>query len=210
MRDVKIIPIEYGKSVLPEIMVFADGDAEKNCPIVFKIFLLQMSGKMVLVDAGCETMPGFSMCDFVGSVKALEEKGVKAEEITDVILTHAHHDHIECVKYFEKANIYLQKEEYEAAKPYLNENMKLILFNEYLELVPGISIVKIGGHSKGSCVVEIAEGEKTTVIAGDECYLRECLTRMCPTGASYCPERSKAFLQKYTKDNYRVLLCHDE
>lgn len=209
MSDVKIIPIEYGKSVLPESMVFADGDAEKSCPIVFKIFLMQTAGRMILADAGCETMPGFVMTDFIGSVKALEEKGVKAEEITDVILTHAHHDHIECVKYFEKANIYLQKEEYEAAKPYLNEDMKLVLFDERLELAPGVSVVKIGGHSKGSSVVEIAVDGKTTVIAGDECYLRDCLTQMRPTGASYCPEKSRQFLQKYTKGTYCVLLCHD-
>ena len=41
----------------------------------------------------------------------------------------------------------------------------------------GIKAVKIGGHSNGSPIVEIMEDERRYIIAGDECYLRECLTK---------------------------------
>ena len=77
---------------------------------VVQVYLIQTEGRAILVDAGCETMPDFDMKNFIGPVKALSNMGIRPEEITDLILTHAHHDHIECTKYFTKAAVYIQKE----------------------------------------------------------------------------------------------------
>ena len=97
---IDIIPIDYGKSVLPESWIFQNGAENKLRPIVFMVYLIKTENRLILADAGCETMPGFVMTDFIGPVKALRNIGVKADEITDLIITHAHHDHIECAKYF--------------------------------------------------------------------------------------------------------------
>lgn len=208
--SVEIIPIEYGNSVLPESMVFENGDENKKLPIDFTVYLLKENGKNILVDAGCETMPGFEMENFIGPVKALEKENLTPENITDVIITHSHHDHIECAKYFKNADIIIQKDEYEDGKGYLNENEKITLFENEYEISENIKVVKIGGHSKGSCIVEIKKDGKTFVISGDECYKRECLLKGIPTGASFCPEKSRAFIEKYKNDNYTVFLCHDK
>ena len=74
----------------------------------------------------------------------------------------------------------------------------------------GIRAIRIGGHPVGSCVVEITDKDAVYVIAGDECYLYECIERGIPTGSSRCPEKSRAFIEKYGKEPYHVLLCHDE
>ena len=50
------------------------------------------------------------------------------DEITDVIITHAHHDHIEAVKHFEKAILHISSEELEAARKYIPKNMNLCVF----------------------------------------------------------------------------------
>ena len=92
--EMQIIPIEYGKSVLSENMIFINGNENKFRDIVFKVYLIKTDEKLILVDAGCETMPGFDMREFVGTVKAIKNIGVSPEEITDVIITHSHHDHI--------------------------------------------------------------------------------------------------------------------
>ncbi len=207
---IEIIPINYGKSVLPESMIFENGAENKFRPIIFRIYLLKTENRLILVDAGCETMPGFVMTDFIGTVKALRNIGVKAEEITDLIITHAHHDHIECAKYFKNAVIYIQKDEYEAGKGYLSENLDIRTFEKEMQICDGIKAVKIGGHSKGSSIVEITDSDNKYIIAGDECYTRDCLTKQIPTGISYNPEKSRAFIQKYSRGEYTVLLCHDE
>lgn len=207
---IDIISIDYGKSVLPESWIFENGAENKLCPIVFRVYLIKTENRLILADAGCETMPGFVMTDFIGPVKALRNIGVKADEITDLMITHAHHDHIECAKYFKNAVIYIQKDEYEAGKGYLPENLNILTFDEEMQICDGIKAVKIGGHSKGSSIVEITDSGKKYIIAGDECYKGDCLTKQIPTGSSYNPEKSRDFVKKYGNGDYTVLLCHDE
>ena len=207
---IDIIPIDYGKSVLPESWIFENGAENKFRPIVFRVYLIRTENRLILVDAGCETMPGFDMRDFIGPVKALQNIGISPEEITDVIITHAHHDHIECVNYFKNAVIYIQKDEYESGKSYLAENLNILTFEEEMQVCNGIKAVKIGGHSKGSSIVEITDGQKKYIIAGDECYMRDCLIKQIPTGISYNPEKSREFIKKYGVGEYTVFLCHDE
>lgn len=210
MRNAEIIPIEYGKSVLAESMVFSGGKSDKFQDIVFMVYLIKAENKLILVDAGCTTMPDFDMSDFIGPVKALEKIGVKPDDITDVLITHAHHDHIECANCFKNATVYIQKNEYENGKEYLSQNEKIVLFESEIELCGGVKAVKIGGHSIGSCVVEISDGGKVYVIAGDECYSRQCIEKKIPTGTSYCPSKSREFIEEYGSGKYEVLLCHDK
>lgn len=206
----KIIPIKYGKSVLSESMIFIKGDKNRFREIVFMVYLIKTDEKLILVDAGCETMPGFDMREFVGTVKAIKNIGVSPEEITDVIITHSHHDHIECVKYFKNAVVHIQKDEYESGIGYISEGFNVNVFVNEFSVCENVKVLKIGGHSKGSCVVEIMKDDIIYVIAGDECYLRECLTKKIPTGSSYNQNASRGFIEKYCENRYTVLLCHDK
>ena len=190
--------------------IFENGAENKFRPIIFRIYLLKTENRLILVDAGCETMPDFDMKDFISPIKALNNIGISPEEITDLIITHAHHDHIECAKYFKNAVTYIQKDEYESGKGYLAEDLNIRTFEEEMLICDGIKAVKIGGHSKGSSIVEITDSYKKYIIAGDECYMRECLTKQIPTGISCNPEKSRAFINKYGNGEYTVFLCHDE
>lgn len=205
----QIIPVEYGKSVLPESMIFINGDKNKSRKIVFKVYLIKTDEKLILVDAGCETMPGFVMRDFIGTVQALKNINITPDEITDVVITHSHHDHIECVKYFNNAVIHIQSDEYEGGKRYIPDDFKVNVFENEFSVCENVKIVKIGGHSKGSCIVEIAIDTKAYIISGDECYLRECLTKKIPTGSSFNQNASREFIKKYSDSKYTVLLCHE-
>lgn len=206
----EIMPVIYGESTLPESMIFAGGDKNKRRDIIFSVCLVRDGERLVLIDAGCETMPGFVMENFVGTVEALAREGISAEDITDVVITHSHHDHIECVKYFKNATVHIEKDEYESGRKYIPDGFSVNVFSEEFLVTKNIKIVKIGGHSKGSCIVEIKDGDKTRIFAGDECYLRECLTKKIPTGASYCPDASEKFVRDYGGENsHTVILAHD-
>lgn len=210
-KKIEIIPVDYAKSTLPESWVFLKGDKDVKVPIIFRVYLLKTEDRLILVDAGCVTMPDdFAMSDFIGPRKALAGIGISPEEITDVILTHHHHDHIECVKDYKNAVIYIQKDEYEKGKHYFGAEQTVLTFDEEMQICDGVKAIKIGGHSVGSSIVEIAGEDKPTIIAGDECYSRQCLIKKIPTGMSPNPEVSKAFVEKYGSDEYNVLLCHDD
>ena len=209
-NKIEIIPIDYAKSTLPESWVFLKGDKDVKVPIVFRVFLLKTADRLILVDAGCVTMPGFDMVDFIGPIKALKNMGISVDDITDVILTHHHHDHIECVKEYKNAVVYIQKDEYEKGKQYIGTEQTVKTFDDEIQVCDGVKVIKIAGHSVGSSIVEIAGEDKPTIIAGDECYSRQCLIKKIPTGMSPNPEVSKAFVEKYGSDEYNVLLCHDD
>lgn len=206
----EIIPVNYGRTSLPENMIFYGGDESKIQPIILRVYLIKTEDKLILVDAGCVTMPGFDVKDFIGPVEALKKINISPLQITHVIITHAHHDHIQCVSEFKNAKVYIQKDEYENGKSYFNGKTEVVLFKDELCVTENVKVINSGGHSVGSSVVEITADGKTSVIVGDECYKRECLEKQIPTGAYYSREKSIGFIKKYGKGDFNVLLCHDE
>ena len=204
-----IIRITYGETVLPESMVVPGGDRNKQLPIILSVFLVQDGTRNILVDAGCEDLPGFELKNFRSAVAELKSQGIEPEQITDVIITHVHHDHVQCVKYFPHARVWVQEQEYARGRSYFENNPYIVTFREETTVAEGIRAVKIGGHTTGSCVVECEKAGKTYVLCGDECYCRYNLECRIPTPSSKFPENSKAFIEKYTQAGYDCLLCHE-
>lgn len=201
--------IIFGKTVMPESWIVKEGRKDTVWPIVFSVFLLKTETRLLLADAGCETMTGFEMTDFIGTAEALKREGISPSDITDVIVTHAHHDHIECVKYFPGARIHIQRKEYEAGKRYIPDGFAVCPFDEEAALGEGITVKRIGGHSAGSSVIEIETAGKPTVICGDECYTSYNLTHRVPTATSCDPARSRYFIDRYAGGAYTCLLSHE-
>ena len=201
----KIVALKYGESVYGENYIFQGGCKETLLPISFVIYLIQTENKNILVDVGCDDGAGFPMSLFKKPVEVLEEYGLHPENITDVIITHAHHDHIEAIRYYETATVHIQKEEYTQAKNYFSDRFTLHLIDDEFALTEHITVKKIGGHSVGSCIV-IADNY---VLCGDECYYKKCLTDHIMTGASCNKEQSIQFLREYGDKKYTQLLFHD-
>ena len=145
--EIEICAVTYGRSTLPESMVFFDGDSEKRIPIAFLLYVITIEDRKVLVDAGCDTMPGFQMVDFITPAQALQNKGIDPKTITDVIVTHSHHDHAQGIHHFENAVIYLQEREYADAKGYIPEHFQVVRFEEEYIVAGRVCIRRIGGHS---------------------------------------------------------------
>lgn len=201
--------LKYAESVLCENMVFLGGSDEKVIPISFAIYLIQSGDKNILVDAGCDYMPGFDMKKFYSPTFVLRQVGLSADEITDVIITHAHHDHIEAIKHFRNAIVHISEQEYLNGKMYIPHNMTINIIKEKYAITPQISIIKWGGHSVGSAIVEIIGKKKTHILAGDECYINECIYRKIPTGCYYELDKSRDFVNKYSDNKYCVHTCHE-
>jgi len=80
------------------------------------ILLVKSNGKTILIDTGC----GLQLSPTTGRlVENLQEAGISQEEITDIILTHAHPDHIGGLTdvsgklTFPNAQIYISKIEFD-------------------------------------------------------------------------------------------------
>jgi len=206
---VEILRITYGHTTIPEKVVFSGGDKNKELPIALSVFLIKTGNRTILVDAGCEDLPGFELTDFQPATAALKEQGIATDDITDVIITHAHHDHAQCVRDYPNARVWVQEQEYARKPHYFANNPNITTFRETAMVAEGIRAVKIGGHTTGSCVVECENDGKVYVLCGDECYSRYNLEHKVPTASSKNPENSKSFIEKYTGQPYICLLCHD-
>lgn len=208
-NDLSVWCIKYGESYLSESMIFENGSKEKQLPISFSIYLIKCGVKNILIDAGCDTMPGFDMKNFHSPVTVLAELGFSPDDISDVIITHSHHDHIDALRHFENAHIYISEQEFIRAKEHLKNNKEVTVFNSEYTLTPQIKIVEIGGHFFGSSIVELYLNKSVYVFAGDECYVDDCISSKKITGTYINRENSVNFIEKYSNPKYKVFTCHD-
>lgn len=206
---VSIYCLKYADTVLRESMIFEGGAADIQLPITFSIYLIKCGNRNILVDAGCTTMPGFIMQSFNSPVFVLSQLGLCADDITDVIITHAHHDHIEAVKYFKNAIVHISKVGYERGKKYIPDNFRVSIFEDEYNITPEIKIIEWGGHARGSSIVEIKTEDIIHIMAGDECYTNANIERKICTGSYYNKEKASQFISKFSDKKYCVHTCHD-
>ncbi len=122
---------------------------------------------------------------------SLEKYDLEAKDITDVILTHLHLDHVGGATYlkgkkqkltFPNASYYVQKAHHEwASNPserdkgsFIIEELKAIekegklrVIDGYAMILPNIDVIIYDGHTIGQQVIKISDGIDTLVYCGD-------------------------------------------
>lgn len=205
----RIIALKYGESIYNEHFIFAGGNPKTMLPISFVFYLIQDGERNILIDVGCSDGGGFVMSCFCRPTEALKDYGISPEEITDVVITHHHYDHIESIGVYTNAVIHIQKDEYMLGKKYIPDGFQVQIFESEAILAEGLIVKKIGGHSAGSSIVICQSNDREYVFCGDECYVKACFERKIPTGSSCNPEISRQFIQEYGNGNYKLILFHD-
>lgn len=200
----KITNLEYGIGPWGTEVLYggignpAPGAEEDN---VHSVTLLEdEDGKKILVDTGVDEQDADKkalwdslITEFNGTITALAQVGLTPEDIDVVLLTHAHLDHIGAVTRFTNAQIYIQREEFEAweemaADPrYLQlvlpaafppdypvmrkmiEDGKVTLLDGDVEdILPGISLHVVKEcHSVAEQLVVVNTEKGKVVVAGD-------------------------------------------
>ena len=138
-------------------------------------------------------------------LELLSEYGLKAEDITDVIVTHFHPDHIGCLHEFKHADICIQKYEYEGQKEFFTPDYRVFTFEKEYAFSSDIRIEHIGGHTKGSSVVFAGK----FLLCSDEAYYYRNLTEKVRVNNCYSKESSQAFVEKYSRSEWTTLVYHD-
>ena len=201
----KIVCLKYGEALYPERQLFADRQGDGTVPLSFCFYLIETEDKKILIDTGCELCEHFKMYVYKKPVDLLREYGLTPEDITDVIITHSHDDHIGCLSEYKHATVYIQKDEYEARKAYFAPEQQLHLFEEECKLSSNVRIERIGGHTKGSCVVFAGK----YLLCGDDAYQYRNLSERVRVGNTYSKKVSQEFVEKYSKSEWTPLLFHD-
>ena len=200
----EIYCLEYGRTYLTERFLFPQGDREKKVPITLVFYLVKWQGQNILIDAGCDTLPGFQLTCKRTPAEALGDAGLTPEQIHRVIITHAHQDHIEGVRYFPRATVHIQEEEYRRGSRFIPSQMQVETFRDRTRVGP-LEVICIGGHTPGSCIVKGGG----YLFVGDECYSLENFSEGIPTGSTCNIEKSRDFVEQYGKSDLTKLMFHD-
>ena len=174
---------------------------DRSIDIAFTVWVLRGGGKTVLVDAGFyrdKFIQQWKPRDFVKPSEAvMTGLGIKPDDVTDIVVSHSHWDHMDGVDLFPNAKIHIQRAEYEyyigpagevlhrggvdaedakmmAAMP----RARIDLVNgDDQEVLPGIKVYTGGKHTFESQYVGVNTRAGTIVLASDNAYLYENLEK---------------------------------
>ena len=194
--EYSIQAIRYASSPnvpVSELVIGAPKD--EKIEIAMVIWLIRGGGHTIVFDSGFHRdtfIKDFPMKDYLRPDEAVRLAGVKPEEVTDIVISHAHWDHMGGIDLFPKANVWIQKEEYryytmdawqpggqhggiepEDAKQLVQLNTEgriRLVDGDNVEIFPGIRAYTGARHTYASQYLRV-EGNPTFVLASDNCYL---------------------------------------
>jgi glyoxylase-like metal-dependent hydrolase (beta-lactamase superfamily II) len=223
---------------------YDSGDELNRIPLADRLLLVRWDNRVMLVDTGNGTkldekiVKRFNIDIQKSSVeKSLRKFDLKADSITDVLLTHLHFDHSggatnlingEIVPAFPNARYYVQKRQYDwAVRPtekdrasYFPENYVPLKEAGLLDLIdgdgdifPGISLITVNGHTLGMQLVKISDTGKSLLFCADLCATSAHLP--IPFGMAYdnqpliTIEEKKKILPRVYEEGTILVFEHD-
>jgi len=194
--EYSIYAIRYADSPgdsLADLMV--GGPKDQKLDTIYAMWLIRGGGRNILFDSGFHRPRWFkewTVLNYVRPNEAVKLAGVQPEEITDIVVSHAHWDHMGGIDLFPKAIIWIQKEEFryytgeawQAGGDHggidpddvqtlvrLNTEGRVRLIDgDDVEIIPGIRAYTGGRHTYASQYLLI-EGTPRFVLASDNTYL---------------------------------------
>jgi glyoxylase-like metal-dependent hydrolase (beta-lactamase superfamily II) len=170
-------------------------NAPDSIDMRFMVWLIQGRGKNVLVDAGYVLSDSARQADKTGYLRpdsALIRFGVMPEEITDIIISHPHYDHIGGIGLFPKATVWMQQDDYgyfvdgawkeggnpigldtaqvRLAKGIQKEGRLTLVRGDSLEIIPGIRVFIGSKHTWESQYVQVTTCDERIILASDNIW----------------------------------------
>jgi glyoxylase-like metal-dependent hydrolase (beta-lactamase superfamily II) len=164
------------------------------------VVMVRSGNKTILIDAGLGSDPDLHLPRAGQTIRRLEAAGIDLAEVTDLVLTHMHMDHIggllvDGVKERLRKDLRIHVAAAEVkfwespdfsrtamppgfpdalratAKRFVNEyGSQLRPFEEQHEVAPGVVVRRTGGHTPGHSVVRVASGSDALTFAGDAVF----------------------------------------
>jgi glyoxylase-like metal-dependent hydrolase (beta-lactamase superfamily II) len=147
-------------------------------PLELGGFLVRHGGRIALVDAGVGSIGG----PYAGGafLSSLADHGVVPDDVTDVLFTHLHFDHVGWAT--QKGEVVFSNATYRCDRrdwahfvgPDPGATKKLSPIESRLEtwdgsgpLLPGLDVLAAPGHTPGSTVVVLSSGTDRALLLGD-------------------------------------------
>jgi glyoxylase-like metal-dependent hydrolase (beta-lactamase superfamily II) len=189
------------------------GDTARAFPSFVNAFVVKTPADLILVDTGNGPLAGLS--------QSLRRAGISPDDITAVLLTHFHGDHVsglltgEGLAAFPKAAVYADTAEdnywmgdpgragrpKQLLAPYIEAD-RYKLFSPGQEILPGVTVVELYGHTPGHVGFYFKGGERDLLAWGDIIHVRYVQFKYPEATMSYDvdPERAAESRKKIYSD----------
>ncbi len=188
----------------PVAGLVAGADTARRMDVALAIWVVKLpGGRTVLVDAGFyrdKFMRRWTPANYQRPDEAIRAVGLRPDDVTDVIVSHVHWDHVDGADLFPRARIWIQRAEYahhvddagrslDRAADSLDAAMLAglrragrveLVDGDSVEIIPGIRVYTGGRHTFASQYAAVDTPEGTVVLASDNVYLYENLDRHVP------------------------------
>lgn len=185
-------------------------DSSDSTKVFYMYWVLKNKNKTILVDAGFTSDADIdtNQIRFTPPDQLLASIDVKPEDVTDIIITHPHWDHIGGIDLYQKAMVWMQEEDYidfvqkrkdpescgfnktdiqKVLKRKVNGSLTLIYMKgkRDQDILPGITVFIAGSkHTAGSQYVMAQNGKQTVILASDNCKYYRNITDMLSSPAT--------------------------
>ncbi len=201
--------VEYARSHRQAMASLVFGTFEEPpVDVPFSFVVARRPGRVVLVDCGfMKEKRGLSMAEkfaipnWVSPLRMLAALGVAAEDVTDIVLSHAHFDHMGSIDQFPRAQLYLQKSEMLSWVEILALPKRFSFLSEVLnpddllaamaasighrltliegdkdDLLPGLHVRLAPGHTMGQQFILLDTAKGRYAVSGDCIYSARNIT----------------------------------
>lgn len=220
-------------AVIPHFPVadlVAGAEKDRTIDIAMMVWLVRGGGRTILVDSGFYRPQFFKNWTVEDYSRPDQAIGIDPNEVTDVILTHAHWDHADGADLFPKAQIWMQKDEYNyytgaAWQPggkhggidpddvqmlvKFNLAGRLHLIDGDQEILPGIRTYIGGRHTWQSQYVSVPTRAGAIVLASDNMYLYENLEKHAAIAQTFDPASNIAAQERMKVLGKIIVPGHD-
>ncbi|SDZ11880.1 Glyoxylase, beta-lactamase superfamily II [Jannaschia faecimaris] len=198
MSEWEVIAIRYADRnarVRGDSFIF-DDDHNAPHPMDYFMWLLRRGGEVILVDTGYDSEEGDRRDRpiLLDPREALKPYGLSAEDISIVIVTHLHYDHAGGLHLFPNATLHMQSREmaYATGPCMCHPTLRMPFTGEHIceavkrlysgrvtfadgdaEVAEGVTVHRIGGHSKGLQAVRVRTQAGWLCLASDATHFYE-------------------------------------
>lgn len=231
-----VIPKSLWSKVYPE-------DEENLLKLCNRLLVIKSEDRIVLIDTGYGDKQNEKyyrykyIYDRKEITEALKEKGIKAEDITDVLLTHLHDDHVggatklindTVLEVFPNAHYWVSKAQWDWAHnpnkreraayfpvnhKVLEKSGRITCVKEEGEHIPGIFFRIYNGHTRGQIIPEVRYYGQKIVYMADFVPSSAHIPLVYIAAVDVEPlkvlEEKEAYLKEAAKEGHILFFEHD-
>ena len=218
-------------------------DDKNRIQLGSRCLLLQSENKKILVETGIgsgwdEKFNKIYKIDQTENdlFKSLKELNVEPSEITDVLITHFHFDHVGGAVVFEKekpvpafpnATYHIQKRHFEYAKNSSAKDKGSFILDRFIPLAEAgvlnlltqnqiddeIELLTVNGHTIAQQLIKLSDGNETYLFSGDLIPFYSQIPIVYLMSFDIQPlitvEEKQKYLQQAVEEEWKLILGHD-